>query len=303
MIRKRLKRHAAVDLNDSTLNRRLARLGSLTDDLATVDLSSASDLISRKLVLDLLPADWVFWLDATRSHRVEIDGQWVELEKFSSMGNGFTFDLQSLIFFTISETITELEGYNPFWVTVFGDDIIVPSGVKERLGSMFQDLGFQINWDKSYFSGPFRESCGHDYHSGHNIRGVYLKRLNTLFDVLVLHNRLYEFAVRTSLSVDDLRSLILWLFEGFRAKTPPSLGDQGLTHSFEEVCPEIAQFGWEGFKVCIASPRFRKEERFDRFMLLSRLQGSQFNQNFIEIRAKEGPLGYRYSDTTVPEWV
>jgi hypothetical protein len=302
MIRKRMKRRTAVDLDDPSVNRRLAHLGSLTDDLATVDLSSASDLISKKLVFDLLPQDWSMWLDATRSHRVEIDGKWIELEKFSSMGNGFTFDLQSLIFYAIVTAITELEGYNPFWVHVFGDDIVVPSGVKDRLLAVFGELGFQVNVTKSYFDGPFRESCGKDYYLGHDIRGVYCKRLETMFDLMVLHNRLFEWSIRTSLSVDDVLKFIRELFHGFRAKTPLSFGDQGLSHHFDEVCPEVANFGWEGFKVQIVVPFFRKEERFDRFMTLSRLQGSQFNQNFIELRVKEGPKGYRYRDTVTPFW-
>jgi hypothetical protein len=164
MIRSRLKRRVGVDLDDQSTNQRLAWLGSISNDLATVDLSSASDLISRKLVEDLLPRDWFFWLDITRSHRVLIDDSWVELEKFSSMGNGFTFDLESLIFYALSWAVTTVEGYNTFWVNVFGDDIIIPAGVKELFLKTFDSLGFRVNENKSYFEGPFRESCGKDFY-------------------------------------------------------------------------------------------------------------------------------------------
>lgn len=46
-IRHRLKRIVKVDLNDQTRNQQLARIGSETGLLATLDLSSASDLISQ----------------------------------------------------------------------------------------------------------------------------------------------------------------------------------------------------------------------------------------------------------------
>ncbi len=296
-IRRRMKLVCKVDLDDQTTNQRLAKLGSVSGDLATVDLSSASDLISSKLIEDLLPSDWFFWLNSSRSHRSLVDGQWIELEKFSSMGNGFTFDLQSLVFFCLTEAVVELEGYNPFWVNVFGDDIVLPSGVKDRFLRLFHDLGFQVNQKKSFWEGPFRESCGQDYHLGRNVRGVYCKKLNTLFDVLVLHNRLYDWAIRNSFHFEPLRRTFLFLFEGFEARVPLRLGDVGLASSFDEVCPPFASFGWEGFKVRICTPVFRKEYRYDRFVILSRLQGSQFNGNSNELRYSEGPVRFKYRDT------
>jgi hypothetical protein len=296
MIRQRLKSKCGVDLDDQSVNRRLAALGSISDDLATVDLSSASDLISKKLVLDLLPNDWYFWLNATRSHRIEIDGEVMVLEKFSSMGNGFTFDLQSLIFYALSTAISELEGYNSFWVNVFGDDIVIPSGIRDRFCSVFNDVGFQINVNKSYFSGPFRESCGHDYYYGVNIRAVYLRKLHTMFDLMVFHNRIFEWAERTQHSIVEVRQVILSFFDGFPCRIPPRLGDVGIFSHFDEVCPSVARFGWDGFKVRIAVPIFRKKERNDRFLLLSKLLGSQFSRNFVETREKE-PIRFRICDT------
>lgn len=189
MIRSRLKR-VGVDLDDQSLNQRLAQLGSLTDDLATVDLSSASDLISIELVRFLVPSEWFFWLDITRSKRVRIKGEWVELQKFSSMGNGFTFDLESLIFYALAWAVTVKEGFNPFWVNTFGDDIVIPSGCYSSLVSLFDSIGFAVNLSKSFSKGPFRESCGKDYHLGKDIRGVYIKDFRTDFDLMRLHNRM-----------------------------------------------------------------------------------------------------------------
>lgn len=64
-IRKRLRR-VGVDLDDQRINQTWAEL-ALSLDLATVDLSSASDLISYGLVELLLPPDWFRLLRAARS--------------------------------------------------------------------------------------------------------------------------------------------------------------------------------------------------------------------------------------------
>lgn len=299
MIRSRLRRRCGVDLDDQSLNRRLAKLGSISDDLATVDLSSASDLISKKLVEDLLPADWFFWLNLTRSRRVEVDGVWIELEKFSSMGNGFTFDLESLIFYALSWSVCVVEGYNPFWVNAFGDDLIIPAGVKEPFLKIFNDVGFKVNINKSFFAGPFRESCGKDYYEGRDIRGVYIKRLETDIDLMKIHNRLFEWSNRTGIDWSELRGVILFYLGHIRARVPPRLGDLGIHCHFDEVCPPVARDGWEGFKVRILLPVLPKRDRSDRFLILDRLLGSEDARNQVPLR--QDPTGYRY-DETISSW-
>lgn len=292
MIRRRLKRVAGVDLDDQSVNRRLAKLGSLSQDLATVDLSNASDLISKELVKDLLPQDWYFWLNATRSHRVLIDGNWLELEKFSSMGNGFTFDLESLIFYALASAIAETEGFNTFWVNVFGDDIVVPSGCESLLKAVFTDVGFSINEGKSYFTGDFRESCGEDYKAGVNVRGVYIKRLFTDIDLMRLHNRMYEWAVRCHIDWSRLRRKLLHHLRHIKARVPPHLGDVGIFSSFDEATPAFSRDGWEQYRYTALLPVLSTGQRSDRFLLLDRLQGSDFMHNKTAYRQEI--LTYRY---------
>lgn len=304
MIRARLRSRVGVDLDDQTTNQRLAQLGSSSNDLATVDLSSASDLICKRLVEDLLPADWFFWLNITRSHRVKCGENWIELEKFSSMGNGFTFDLQSLIFYALSWAICVDRGYNPFWVNVFGDDIIVPSGIKEDFLKLFHDVGFRVNVQKSYFEGPFRESCGKDYYNGVNIRSVYVKTFETDIDVMKLHNRLFEWTYRFGLEWKELRELLLLFLSHISAKVPPCLGDLGVHAHFDEVCPPLARdharfAGWEGYKVKVLLPVLRKAGRYDRFLVLDRLQGSEDQGNEVPLRLDI--CGYRYGEV-VSDW-
>lgn len=297
-IRRRLLAKTGVNLDDQSINQRLAHLGSVSDDLATVDLTNASDLISTKLVEDLLPADWFFWLNITRSHRVKIDDSWHELEKFSSMGNGFTFDLESLIFYALAYAVTATQGYNTFWVNVFGDDIVVPSGVECALKKVFHDVGFQINDKKSFFVGPFRESCGHDYHLGRNIRGIYIKDLSTDFDLMKLHNRMYEWASRNKLCWAKERKFLLSRLSHIKARIPPSLGDLGIHSSFDECCPAVrTDIGWEAMRFDVLLPVLRSAERKDRNVLLDRLQGSDFDRNEIPLR--QTVVAYKRSETWV----
>jgi len=84
-----------VNLRDQSVNQRYALLGSIDGSLATIDLSSASDTVSYALVMSLLPSGWFDLLDLFRSECVEVPGGVIELEKFSSMGNAYTFELRA----------------------------------------------------------------------------------------------------------------------------------------------------------------------------------------------------------------
>jgi hypothetical protein len=109
------------------------------------------------------------------------------------MGNGYTFELESSIFAAIVAECMHLKGYVPKLgsnLFVFGDDIICPTDCAELAIKTLSWLGFQTNNEKSFTSGPFRESCGGDFFSGHPVRGFYLKG-NCNYgsqDIYTLHN-------------------------------------------------------------------------------------------------------------------
>jgi hypothetical protein len=173
-----------VDLRDQTRNQSLAREGSLTGALATLDQKSASDTEAKELVFDLLPLEWSTYLAQSRTGHVLLDGKRLTLEKFSSMGNGYTFPLESLIFWAITRACCD----DSEVVSVYGDDIICPT---HRASSVIEALtcaGFIVNREKSYTSGPFRESCGHDYYMGINVRPFYQKSWLSARTLFVLHN-------------------------------------------------------------------------------------------------------------------
>lgn len=185
-IRKRLLAFG-VNLDDQSLNQELARL-AFELGYATLDLSSASDTICNLLVALLLPHDWYTYLDSIRCRVTAVknkDGSfsWHRNQKFSSMGNGFTFELESLIFWALAPEC-EL-------VSVYGDDLICNQHAAEEYVETLETLGFTINTDKSYTSGRFFESCGKHFFDGIDVTPVYQKEIvSSAFSLIRAHNRI-----------------------------------------------------------------------------------------------------------------
>ena len=215
-----------VDLRDQSLNQEWACVGSLDDSVATIDLSSASDTIATALVYHLLPLDWAIALDSCRSAKAIIDGKTIELEKFSSMGNGYTFPLESLIFWAISSSAC-----TDNYASVYGDDIIVNSVDAPFVCECLRICGFVVNLSKSYLKGSFRESCGADYHKGTDIRPYYQKKLLNVAELFKLHN----FYARNELP-DYQKIVLTHIPEVFRnVRGPDGFGDGHLIGDWKPI--------------------------------------------------------------------
>lgn len=188
-MRRRLARHG-LDLSDQEPNQLMAREGSLggVNPYCTIDLTSASDSMSTSIVKLLLPPDWFDLLDRVRSHEYAYRGERHVYHKFVSMGNGFCFPLQTLLFAAAAYACTRQNG-SPVDFRVYGDDIIVRRSEAAVTLEVLRYLGFRHNPEKTFLFGPFRESCGTDWYSGLDIRPVYLDfrfELNT--DLYKFHN-------------------------------------------------------------------------------------------------------------------
>lgn len=202
LITRQLMKRYQIDIStQQDVNRELARVGSLDGDLVTLDLESASDSISWKMIVSYFPRPFWEWLWKLRSPTVTLpSGEEVQAWMVSSMGNGFTFPLQTAIFACIVAASYEFFSYRTphaghAW-TVFGDDIIVPRFILGPVLRLLELLGFTVNEAKSFFEGPFRESCGADFFEGTNVRGVYLKRLDIPQDFCTAINSLNRWSAR-----------------------------------------------------------------------------------------------------------
>lgn len=199
-------------------NRALAKRGSETGDWFTMDLSSASDSVSIELVKYLFPRDWYEWFMLTRSPTVTLpNGDVVELHMLSSMGNGYTFAVETCVFLSLLVGVYQQLGLPVTMpsrdrtgnLAVYGDDII---GITEAFGPLslvLEHCGFLVNHDKSFCSGPFRESCGGDYFLGMDIRGVYSTTVSTPQDRVSLINRLVDWGTQFGIAFPLTSELML----------------------------------------------------------------------------------------------
>lgn len=251
-LKTRLKR-AGCDLRSQETNRDFARFGSISNLVATIDLSSASDTISREVVKLLLPDDWYQLLDVCRTRSVTYNGLRISQHKFSSMGNGYTFELESLIFFAIAKVICA----NSDFVSVYGDDIIVPSRYYQETLEALRFFGFTPNASKSFSTGPFRESCGKDFLAGTDVRPCYVRERLNVLGLFRLHNffkRRFE---------DDVCNFILrYIPRYLQFYGPDGQGDGHLIGDWSSHYRKAKNPGWQGgyFRTWVATPITDEEE-------------------------------------------
>jgi hypothetical protein len=191
---RRLLRKVGVDLNDQSHNQTLAMM-AYDLNLATLDLSMASDCMSTEVVHYFCPIDVFCYLDEIRSTHTLMGDRLIKLEKFSSMGNGFTFELESLIFWAVVSSVSEQFGYSVFGV--YGDDLIVHEECVPLVVDTLAFIGFDLNKDKSFVGGSFFESCGKHYYERLDVTPVYQKVCpSTPEEGLRMANRIIRFAAR-----------------------------------------------------------------------------------------------------------
>lgn len=268
LIRQRLKR-IGLDLTVQKTKNRSYASRAQRDGLCTIDLTSASDTLSYRLVELLMPADWFQLLNLARCSYSEIDGRWFPLSKFSSMGNGYTFELETLIFLALAYAAGSLDPQ------VFGDDIICEQNVGPRLVSLLEGCGFRTNTKKTFLTGRFFESCGEDYLDGENVRPFYFKRkkgsyVSTDHVVISYANNVSWYAHRrcgyfgrcrsyrsayTSLLRDHVRAR-----QTYGTLNGTAIPSDALIKDFDDCSPAVGGFGYRGRSLKLVTSRKRFDE-------------------------------------------
>lgn len=235
-----------VSIDDQSRNRYLALYGSMTGEIDTIDLSAASDSVSIDLVKQLFPRDWLFFLLATRTAKVQVpDGRIIEVKKFAPMGSALCFPVQCLVFTAVviyaamlesgGHSVGQEPGEAPFRgedidrfvsekfrrtpsyvppdratyqpAAVYGDDICVDQRLTPYVFHILTSLGFEVNTSKSFTGSQcFRESCGGYYYMGDDVTPLFYR---------------VEGAVRGSYSYGSVAS---------RVSLANHAGDRGYSH-------------------------------------------------------------------------
>ncbi len=256
VIRQKLK-SVGINLDSQEAN----QLGARDSSLATIDFSMASDSVSQGLVWYLMPPNWSELLQSARSELCVLPNKRLHrLSKISSMGNGFTFELETLIFWALACACVPVSERSR--VLVYGDDVLLPVEYAERFIDISKVAGFLTNEEKSFISGPFRESCGVHIHNGHDISPFYVRRpVTTWEDLFLLHNNLRRWQYRCAdlLTRDqydaltkirrELRNLAPAKWR--RPRLPDGFGDGAFIGSFAECAPRVHRDGWEYFETTV----------------------------------------------------
>lgn len=296
VLRRRL-RFAGYNLNSDLKNQRGAYLGSLDDSLATIDFKAASDTISRAVVELLLPPVWFTVLNAARSQFYTLDGKTQRAEKFSTMGNGFTFELESLIFVCAALAICEVNGIDDSNVSVFGDDIVLPSCCVSEYTDLVGWLGFTVNREKSFSSGYFRESCGQYYFKGVDVKPLFLKKdLTYAKDLFRLANGVRNLSHRHNANCGcDSRFRAVWSLlvssipQRLRFRGPVASGDATIHVNLDETVARRSQEGWCGYKYTGVPEIPISIEKSSLGLLLARLHSPSADMpygNNVPLRAR-----------------
>lgn len=320
LLKRKLLR-SGLDLTTQDRNRELASR-AYKDDLCTVDLSSASDTISREAVWYLLPPTWADLLYLARVDTTSINGVDHNLNKWSSMGNGYTFELETIIFYGISLAVCKHLNLPVDNVTTYGDDIIVPADAFELLQRTLNFLGFNVNSDKTFGKGSFHESCGADFFLGHNVRPFYLRTEHHDFETIcyLYANNLRRWAHRYNNDGSaDSRFLPAWLYcftavkPSHRHLIPEGVGDTGFIESRDRSKHAILYYsrrkGWEGFNY-----HYRQLKSISRVIdpvgsYLSFLNGktTDFARGLESLRGRFNPpktkIGYSLEWPNLGDWL
>lgn len=253
-----------VKLHDQTQNQTYALSGSFDGKLATIDLHAASDSITPTLLWAILPGEFMLIMQRILPTHYENKGHVFQLHSAATMGNSMTFWLESVVFASISKAAVReynlFSGANDACVSVYGDDIIVPTDAAQTVIEWLEKLGFIVNHDKSFFDPQrrYRESCGEEYFDGINVSSRYFPRfplegqlggklsarlhrdgflgtrIDTMASLLDLQHKLFRLCVPASLLVSEI---IREADPRMTSSTP----DQGLQDlwSYEELAKEI----------------------------------------------------------------
>jgi len=181
-----------VDITDQSRNRDLGRYGSLTGDIDTIDLSSASDSVHIDLVRRIFPRRILYYLLGSRTADVyrSSTGETIRVKKFAPMGSALCFPVQCIIFTSIvvyaailkahglavgervpldspwlkdvAHTVDSLFSRRVGYVipgrrlfqpaAIYGDDICVDASLTDVVAHLLTSLGFEVNTSKSFRS-------------------------------------------------------------------------------------------------------------------------------------------------------
>jgi hypothetical protein len=197
-------------LNDQQVNAHLALTASIAKTFCTIDMSEASDRVSRELVSwlfqdnqelhDALMALSTRWIEPPKE--VDWPGS-IRTNKFAPMGSALCFPVMTLVHYALIKAIIRLSTvqdrkHKSRQVYVYGDDIVIYNDCYTAVTDWLPRFGMKLNHTKSFHRSHFRESCGIHAYKGRDITPVYVKHIpyqqshGELFSYLAVEHTLFK---------------------------------------------------------------------------------------------------------------
>lgn len=258
-------RRVGLDISSQQYkNKLLADIGSRDGHLATLDLKSASDMITPGLIKTLWPDEWYDLFMALRSPQIHIqDIGWVPCNMMSTMGNGFTFPMMTLTLLALvyaSQSHRETRRlYVNFGTTaVFGDDIICPTEDFEAVCNTLACAGLIVNLDKSFSQGLFRESCGGDFYAGVDVTPFYVKTLASDPQIYIAINQLLDWSCKTGVFLFKSISCLINCLQSEKPFLVPNWAEP-----YEGIRTSLVSRRYKHWVVARRSKRLRGKQQHD----------------------------------------
>lgn len=173
----------------------------------TIDLKNASNSNWMCVIRQLWPKSLVKCLERMRTPVCYYKGQYHYYNMLAPMGCGFTFEVMTITLLHLARV------FDP-GATVFGDDIIIESSAAKEFLELLDATGWQVNDDKTFLEGNFRESCGgfHDLATQSDIVSFEFHPIKNLADVCTTVNKL-RWIVECGQITHDLKAILAqsWL--------------------------------------------------------------------------------------------
>lgn len=172
-------------VEDQTENEELCRIGSIDGSYATIDLTGASDSLSKALMFRILPIVITRITSKYLARYLKAGEEEIRCGIYATSGNPITFVTLGCVCLAICilaeqiHTALTKEKVKPSHI--FGDDCCVDARIYDLVCDIMSRLGLVVNLSKSYtVNSTYRESCGTEYSQGYDLRSTYWPR--TTFD-------------------------------------------------------------------------------------------------------------------------
>jgi hypothetical protein len=177
-----------VNFTNQAINGKLALQASADRSYATLDMSRASNTVTRGEIGVLFDEKYATMLLALRNDqlRISVDGvdEYWSMNMHAAMGSALCFPVEAIVFWGIAKAALELAEAPNRNVYVYGDDLLVPNDYFDVVTSALSEMGHIVNRRKSFHKGGFRESCGVDAYEGYSVTPPF--RISTRMPSLFL---------------------------------------------------------------------------------------------------------------------